>query len=182
MSDEITTPEPTEALTTPDAAVETEPQGSSETDWKKEARKWEARAKEAQAFKEAADKWREYEQNQKSEQEKLAERLAAAEATASESTAKLLKYEIASQKGIPADALDLLVGSTREELETAADKLLSLIADQSKPKTLTPDMNQGKPAPAPVGQLTEADLKAMTPAQIMQARAEGRLDELLGKK
>lgn len=182
MSDEITNPESTEtSIPAPDTTPDAEPQGNAEVDWKKEARKWEARAKDAQAFKEQADKWREYEQNQKSDQEKLAESLAAAQATASEATAKLLKYEIASQKGIPAEALDLLTGSTREELETAADKLLSLIADQSKPKTLTPDVNQGKPAPAALGQLTEADLKSMKPADIMQAKAEGRLDELLGR-
>jgi hypothetical protein len=166
---------------TPDTTIEAEPQGQAETDWKKEARKWEARAKEAQAFKEQADKWREYEQSQKSEHEKLAEKLTAAEQLASEATARLTRYEVASQKGIPAEALDLLTGSTREELETAADKLLSLIGEQTKNKLPMPDVNQGKPAPATVGQLTEADLDGMSPTEIMRARAEGRLDELLGK-
>lgn len=180
MSDEITTPEP-EAQTTPETPVDAEPQGAAETDWKKEARKWEQRAKEAQAFKDAAEKWREYEQSQKSEHEKLAEQLAAAEASAKDATARLIKYEVAATKGVPADALDLLHGSTREELEAAADKLLSLIADQSKPKTPIPDANQGKPAPAALGQIDEATLKTMTPAEIMKAKAEGRLDALLGK-
>lgn len=181
MSDEITIPETVTEVSTPDTEVSTEPQGSTETDWKKEARKWEARAKEALVFKEQADKWREYEQSQKSEHEKLAEQLASTQAVASEATTKLLKYEVASQKGIPADALDLLVGSTREELESAADKLLSLIADQSKPKLSIPDTNQGTPAPNNVGQLTRADLEKMSPAEIDKARREGRLDEILGK-
>jgi hypothetical protein len=166
---------------TPETEIQDEPQGAPETDWKKEARKWEARAKEAQSFKDAAEKWREYEQNQKSEQEKLAEKLAAAEALASEASAKLTRYEIASQKGIPTEALDLLTGSTREELELAADKLLSLIGEQTKTKLPMPDVNQGKPAPAAVGQLTKDDLASMTPAEIMKAKNEGRLNELLGK-
>jgi hypothetical protein len=180
MSDEIAAPEPVEVQTPETPTVDAEPQGASETDWKKEARKWEARAKEAQTFKEQAEKWREYEQSQKSEHEKLAEKLASAEAIASEANAKLIRYEIASQKGIPADALDLLNGSTREELEVAADKLLSLIGEQTKNKLPMPDVNQGKPAPAAVGQLTKADLESMTPAEINKARAEGRLNELLG--
>lgn len=182
MSDEITTPEPVDEVQVPDTTVENEPQGASETDWKKEARKWEQRAKEAQTFKDAADKWRDYEQSQKSEHEKLAEQLAAAQASATEATAKLTRYEIASQKGIPAEALDLLTGSTREELEVAADKLLSLIADQSKPKTLIPDANQGKPAPTNVGQVDAATLATMSPEEIMRAKNEGRLDSLLGKR
>jgi hypothetical protein len=180
MSDEITNPESVE--TQPETVVDAEPQGAADTDWKKEARKWEARAKEAQTFKEQADKWREYEQSQKSEHEKLAEQLAQAQAMASEATAKLTRYEIASQKGIPAEALDLLTGSTREDLESQAEKLLSLIAEQSKPKTLIPDANQGKPAPAVVGQIDAETLKTMSPAEIVKAKAEGRLDELLGKR
>ena len=140
MSEEITTT-PTEEAT----PIETgsEPQGSQETDWKAEARKWEARAK---ADHEAANQWREFETSQKSEVEKMADELARFKAEASESSTKLLKFEIASQKGIPTEALDLLNGSTREELESSADKLLSLIADQSKPNTPKPDLNQGKPS------------------------------------
>jgi hypothetical protein len=140
MSEEITTTPTDEA--TPNETV-SEPQGSQETDWKAEARKWEARAK---ADHEAANQWREFETSQKSEVEKMADELARFKAEASESSTKLLKFEIASQKGIPAEALDLLNGSTRQELESSADKLLSLIADQSKPNTPKPDLNQGKPS------------------------------------
>lgn len=133
--------EPTEEVT------DAEPQGSStETDWKAEARKWEARAKASKADSEAAAKWREYEQAQKPVQERLAEELAQAKAEASEASTRLLRFEIASRKGIPAEALDLLTGSSSEELEANADKLLSLIANQSKTTTPKPDLNQGKPA------------------------------------
>lgn len=174
MSDETATP--TEETTTPETPDA--PQGAPEVDWKAEARKWESRAK---ADHDLANKWREYETSQKSEHEKLADELAAARAEASQASTTLMRYQIASEKGIPSSALDLLVGATREELETNADKLLSLIADQSKPKTPKPDENQGKPAPTSVGQLTREDLKGMTDSEIVKARAEGRLDELLGK-
>lgn len=173
MSDEIATP--TEETTTPEVAPE--PQGDG-TDWKAEARKWESRAK---ADHELAAKWREYEQSQKSEHEKLADELAKAQAEASQASATLLRYEVAAEKGISGAALDLLIGSTREELTANAEKLLSLIADQSKPKGPKPDENQGKPAPSALGQLTKADLATMNPQEIMEARKAGRLDELMGK-
>lgn len=176
MSDEITT-ETIEPETTSEVA---EPQGNAETDWKAQARKWEARAKEAQADRELAAKWREYESSQKSEHEKLAEELAKANAIANEATSKLTRYEVAAEKGIPAEAIDLLTGNTKEDLEAAAEKLLSLIADQSKPKTPRPDELQGKPANGNAGQLTQADLKGMTPKQIMEAKAAGRLNDVLG--
>lgn len=180
MSDELAT-ETTTEVPTETATTEAPPQGETkEVDWKVQARKWEARAKEAQADREAAQKWRDYEENQKSEYEKLNDELARAKAEATTASSELLRLKVAAEKGIPADALDLLPGSNREELEIAADKLLSLIADQSKPKTPRPDENQGKPTATSVGQLTQNDLKGMTPAEIMEAKAAGRLNEILG--
>lgn len=142
MSDETTEVETTEAAEVIDS---TEPQGSNEVDWKAEARKWENRAKSAKADSEAASKWREYEASLKPVQERMAEELAEAKAQASENALKLKRYEIATRKAIPADAIDLLTGQNDEELEASADKLLSLIANQSKTPT-KPDLNQGKPA------------------------------------
>lgn len=178
MSEELNTPE--EPVI--EAPVE-EPQGSTpaEIDWKAEARKWESRAKAAKPDQEAAAKWREYEQSQKSEHEKLAETLAAAQAEAASAKAELTRLKIAAEKGIPAEALQLLKGSSEEELQAEADLLLSLIANQSKPKSPQPDTNQGQPAPSSLGQLSQSDLSGMTPAQIMKARDEGRLDSILGK-
>jgi hypothetical protein len=142
MSEEnIETAEQTETV---EPQVQSE---ATETDWKAEARKWEARAKAAKADTEAAQKWREYEESQKPEQERLAEELTRIKAEASEASVKLMRYEVASQKGIPSDAIDLLNGSSREELESNADKLLSLIANQSKTPS-KPDVNTGKPATA----------------------------------
>lgn len=125
--------------------VNDEPQGKPETDWKAEARKWETRAK---ADHDAANRWREFEASQKSEYEKLADELAKSKSEAEAAAVKLMKFEVAAQKGIPAEALDLLNGSSREDLEAAADKLLALIAEQSKPNAPKPDLNQGKPATA----------------------------------
>lgn len=172
---ENATPETNEPIAPeqPDA----EPQGDS-TDWKAEARKWEARAK---ADHEIANKWRDYEASQKTEHEKLADELAREKAEAAQAKAELLRLRIASEKGITGDATKLLKGSTQEELESEAELLLSLIADQSKPKGPKPDEHQGKPAPSALGQLTQADLSTMSPANIMKARAEGRLDQLMGK-
>lgn len=136
--------ENTEELNEP--VSDNEPQGEvTEPDWKALARKWEARAKAAKADSDDAAKWREYELSQKSEHEQISEKLAAAEAAAANAVAKLTRYEVAASKGVPAEAIELLTGTTKEELEAAADKLLALIANQSKaaPK---PDVNQGKPA------------------------------------
>jgi len=108
---EITnTTEPTEEVLDTEAQAEV-----TETDWKAEARKWESRAKAAKADTEAATKWREDEQSLKPEQERLAEELALAKAEASQAASKLLRFEIASEKGIPNDALDLLNGSSQKQ-------------------------------------------------------------------
>jgi hypothetical protein len=178
MSDELnTTEEPTIEV-----PVIEEPQGESkvDTDWKAEARKWENRAKASKADNDDAAKWREYEASLKPVQERLAEELTQAKAEASEASAKLLRYEVATQKGIPGEATALLKGSTLEELEAEAELLLSLIANQSRTKTLAPDVNQGQPANEKVGQLTAADLDNMSPSEINTARKAGRLNDVLG--
>jgi hypothetical protein len=176
MSDETIATPITEENTTPE--IQETLQSVSETDWKSEARKWESRAK---ADHELAQKWREYEDTQKSEHEKLADELARERAEAAQAKAELLRLRIASERGITGDATKLLKGSTQEELEAEADLLLSLIADQSKPKAPKPDENQGKPAQTVLGQLTKADLKTMSPQEIVAAKAEGRLNELMGQ-
>lgn len=144
MSEEIETPE-TETAETVEA---TEPHGETvtETDWKAEARKWEKRAKDAQSLREAAEKWHEYEASLKPAQERMAEELQAAKHEAEAARLTLTRYEVAAEKGVPSDAIKLLQGSTREELEEAAETLLALIATQSKPKSPKPDLSQGRAA------------------------------------
>jgi hypothetical protein len=76
------------------------------------------RAQEAEA------RAKEFEDRDKTEQQKLAERAEAAEKAAQDSTAKLLRYEVAAEKNVPANLAKFLTGSTKEELEKAADELL----------------------------------------------------------
>lgn len=142
MSEEMT--ENTSVETT-DEVVETD-STSTETDWKREARKWESRAKAAQQDKEAAQKWREYEASLKPLEERRAEELAQARKEAEAAQQTLLRYQIASEKGIPANAIKLLTGSSKEEIESAADELLALISENNKAKTPKPVADQGRPA------------------------------------
>jgi hypothetical protein len=147
--------------------------------WKKNARKWEKLAK---ADADAAARWREFEAAQKPIQERLAEELAATKAEAESARAELLRLQIASAKGITGDATKLLRGSTQEELEAEADVILALIATANAPKTPLPDVSQGKAASQTAGAITDvAQLDRMTPQEIMKAKADGRLDQLLGK-
>jgi uncharacterized phage infection (PIP) family protein YhgE len=120
-----------------------EPQGS-ETDWKVESRKWEKRAKESSQFKDNSDKWNEYEQSLKPEQERLAEELNETKAEAVSAKMALLRYEVAAEKGLTAEAVKLLNGANREELEDAADSLIAIIAGQSSTKTPKVDRSQGR--------------------------------------
>jgi len=147
--------------------------------WKKNARKWEKLAK---ADAEAAARWRELEASQKPIQERLAEELATMKAEAAAAKSEVLRLQIASAKGITGDAAKLLRGSTQEELEAEADVILSLIATSNTPKTPLPDVSQGKPTSQVAGAITDvAQLDRMTPQEIMKAKADGRLDQLLGK-
>lgn len=137
---------------TAQAAPESESQDEAEagTDWQAMARKWEARAK---ADKDDAFKWREYLKSQKTVEEQRAEELTEARAELERERSARLRYEIAAEKNIPADALKLLEGATREEIEEKADALLDLLSTQSSTKKPKPDPNQGvrsggKPTPA----------------------------------
>ena len=130
-----------------------EPQGesveshetASEIDWKAKSRLWESRAKQAKAD---ADKWREYEQSQKTVEERRTEELAQVQRELEAERTARLRLEIASDRGISGEALTLLDGATREEIEAKADALQALIASQQKPKAPAPDPLQGRPVQA----------------------------------
>lgn len=85
--------------------------------WKNFSRKHEDNAK---ANKAAADELQRIKDLQKTAEEKAAEELSVAKAAAKEATERLLRYEVAAAKNVPAA---LLSGSTKEELEAAADAL-----------------------------------------------------------
>jgi len=62
----------------------------------------------------------------------------AAEKRASEAEGKVADYErqtlvsqVVSSKGVPDEAVELLTGTTKEELETSADKILALVKPKS---------------------------------------------------
>jgi hypothetical protein len=87
-------------------------------------------------LKAKASKLDEIEEKTKSESERLAERVAAAERRAIEAEAKVLRVDVAKEKGISNHRW--LSGNTREELEASAAEYL---ADH-------PPANDNGPAPA----------------------------------
>lgn len=149
---------------------------SAPTDWEAEARKWkelsrknEARAKENFAKAQRLD---EIEEAAKSELEKAQDRAAKLEAELAESW----RRAAAATYGVPED---LITGTTREDIETAAKKLQEW-------RGTTPATGSGVDAagtrgePINTDQLTREDMASMTPEQIDKARLAGRFDRLLG--
>lgn len=106
-----------------------------------------AKLKEAEA---AQAKLEEYEDRDKSETEKLAKSVSRAEQQRDEALAKLNRYEVAAEKKLPAELVDLLSG-TREEMAEKADLLLEHMADKKPP----PDFDGGVREPAPENQTPE---------------------------
>lgn len=165
-------------------------------DYEAEAEKWKALARkhergqldalglkdksELDAMREAQKRLAEIEEQSKTEAQKAADAAAAAEERAAKAEQKLLRLEVAAEKGIPATEADLLIGATRAEMEAVADRLAGLIKPGTPPApTGSADGGpQGKPA-STVTQLTRADLKGMTAAEIVAARKAGQLVDLM---
>lgn len=182
MSEELeTVTEPTDQVEVEVEAETPKGQPDDRDYWMARSRMWEKQFKSTSVDRELAAKWREYEEAQKPAQERMAQELASTREEAESARAALLRYEVAAEKNIPADAIDFLNGSSREELEEKADALIALMATQSKPRTPVPDESQGRPATAKLGQLTKEDLANMTPSEVNEARRQGRLADLLGK-
>jgi hypothetical protein len=83
---------------------------------------------------EAEEKLQEFADRDKSEHEKLTAKLTAAEKRAGDAETRLLRYEVAAERGLDAKAASFLTGTTREELELRAEELSSLLADRTKGK------------------------------------------------
>lgn len=94
---------------------------------------------------ELSERIQELEDRDKSEAEKAQSKLSRAEKRAAEAEAKLLRFEVAADKQVPPDAIDLLAGTTREELEAQADKILAL----AKQAQQAPEFDGGAREPAP---------------------------------
>lgn len=93
-------------------------------------------------------KLKEIEDKDKSDSEKLAERVAAAEKRADEAEVRVLRAEVAVAKGLKPELHEFLTGTTREELEARADKLVLATAGQApKPDEQKPNVSR-RPNPA----------------------------------
>jgi hypothetical protein len=139
-----------------DAPVEgQEPDATSSTEEGQEPRKTfdeshvkQLRAENARWRKEAQEakaKAEEYENANASEIEKANKRAERAEQEAAANRAALTRYEVANEKQVPPEAVDLLTGTTREELEAQADKILTF----AKASAPVPEFDGGAREPAP---------------------------------
>jgi membrane protein involved in colicin uptake len=141
-------PAPAQDPTQPDPA---KPE-TGEKDWQAEAEKYKAlsRKNEAQAKSnaDAAKRLADIEEAQKTAEQKAADALAAAQQRAAEAEARALRAEVVAEKQVPANLAKFITGSTREELEAAADELLAAVpAARSGPKQ---DPSQGARNSEPV--------------------------------
>jgi hypothetical protein len=185
MSYETTTTDSTatdaNTTATTDQTASSAADTAAEKDWQAEAEKWKAFARKhedaAKANADKAKRFDEFEESQKTELQKAADRAAAAEAKAAEIEARAIRAEVAAAKGVPAT---LLSGSTQEELEASADALIAFRGEKPKPDFGGGD--RGTDVAAKGGQLGAEDVKRMTPDQIVEAKAAGRLNDYLGVK
>jgi hypothetical protein len=158
---------------------ETEP--TSSTDLSAEVEKWKAMSKKnEQRAKENMDKAKrfdEFEEANKTELERMLARAETAEKAVLDASARTLRAEIAATKGVP---LELLSGTTQEELEASADSLLAFKGTMPKAATSEGAGNVGEPIGGSA-QITSLELlNSMSPEEVGKARREGRLATLMG--
>lgn len=139
MSEQETAPEAPEAE--PEVASEDEPKTYTEEYVKQlrgEAAQYRTRLREVEG------KVKEFEEANQSELEKLTGRLSAEQKRADEAAAKLLRFEVASDKDVPSKLVKFLQGDSREELEASAVELLEL----TKAPDSSPSFDGGPRVPA----------------------------------
>ena len=166
------------AQDTPAAAAEDTAQ---QVDWEAEARKWkELSRKNESRMKENAEKARLYDEAQeqgKSELQKAQEAAAKAEARAAAMEAEALRAKVAAATGVDAD---LLSGSSEEELRASAERLLAWRGAQVPKGAPATDAGVRGDEIRAARQLTREDLKKMSPAEIIKARQNGQLNNIMG--
>lgn len=160
-----------------EAATETE----QPMDWEAEAKRWKklSRQNEARA-KENAEKARlfdEQEEESKSELQKALDKAAQAEARAQALEVQATRAQVAVAKGVD---VDLLSGSTLEELEASADRLLEWRGAQIPKGAPASDAGHKGDEIRSSKQLTREDLETMSAEQINQARRAGQLNDVMG--
>lgn len=95
-----------------------------------------------------AKRLQQFEDRDKTDAQKLAERAQAAEAEAAKASSKLMRFEVAADKKLPAGWANRLQGSTKEELEADADTLLKELGETRQRQSPDYDGGVRKPAPA----------------------------------
>lgn len=160
-----------------EAAAETE----KAKDWEAEAKRWKALSRQNEArAKENAEKARlfdEHEEQNKTELQKALDRVAQAEDSVKALKAQMMRAQVAAAKGVD---VDLLSGSTLEELETSAERLLAWRGAQVPKGAPASDAGRRGDEIRSIKQLTREDLKTMSPEQINKARREGQLNKVMG--
>jgi len=166
------------AQDTPAAAAEDTAQ---QVDWEAEARKWkELSRKNESRMKENAEKARLYDEAQeqgKSELQKAQEAAAKAEARAAAMEAEAMRAKVAAATGVDAD---LLSGSSEDELRASAERLLAWRGAQVPKGAPAADAGVRGDEIRAARQLTRDDLKKMSPAEIIKARQDGQLNNIMG--
>ncbi len=154
---------------------------AQQVDWEAEARKWkELSRKNESRMKENAEKARLYDEAQeqgKSELQKAQEAAAKAEARAAAMEAEALRARVAAATGVDAD---LLSGSSEEELRASAERLLAWRGAQVPKGAPATDAGVRGDEIRAARQLTREDLKKMSPAEIIKARQDGQLNNIMG--
>ena len=165
------------AQETPEAAED----AAQQVDWEAEARKWkELSRKNESRMKENAEKARLYDEVQeqgKSELQKAQEAAAKAEARAAAMEAEAMRAKVAAATGVDAD---LLSGSSEEELRASAERLLAWRGAQVPKGAPATDAGVRGDEIRAARQLTREDLKKMSPAEIIKARQDGQLNNIMG--
>lgn len=182
-STESSAPATEPAPTTADSTSAPEP--TETVDWKAEAEKWKALSRKnetaAKSNAEKAKRLDEIEEQSKSELQKALDAKDAAEKRAAALEVETTKARVAAAKGVDAS---LLTGTTEEEITQAADRLLAWRGEPTTPKppasTSANDAGARGDTVGGPSQLTREDLKSMTPAQINEARRQGRLNQIMG--
>lgn len=123
-------------------------------------------AAEQQALKEKLEAREKEELKEKEQYKELAEKL---EKERDEERLARMRFEVGSEKGLPADLTKRLTGETREELEADADSLMEALENARSGGKGTPPGNSDKSSKEPL------DLNNMSPAEIRDARKEGKI-------
>ena len=164
-----------------DASAAAAEDTAKQVDWEAEARKWkELSRKNESRMKENAEKARLYDEAQeqgKSELQKAQEAAAKAEARAAAMEAEAMRAKVAAATGVDAD---LLSGSSEEELRASAERLLAWRAAQVPKGAPATDAGVRGEEIRAAKQLTRDDLKKMSPAEIVKARKDGQLNNIMG--